>query len=126
MRRATWIAAAAALVAIAVPSAATASDDDVRRSGECTGASSVKIKAKPDDGQLEVELEVDQNRNGQPWKVKIKDDGDVVVRDSARTHGPSGSFSIERRIPDRAGTDTIVGSARNKRSGERCVARVNI
>ena len=81
---------------------------------------------KPDDGGLEVEFEVDQNRNDVKWKVKIKDNSDLVYKGSARTHAPSGSFSIERRIANRAGTDAITGIARNKQSGERCAARVSI
>lgn len=116
--------AAAALVAL--PSAANASDDDVRRAGECTGGTTSKIKVKPDDGALEVEFEVDQNQSGVKWKVKIKDNSEVVFKGSARTRGPSGSFDIERRIPNQSGTDSIVGTARNTKSGERCAAKVSI
>jgi hypothetical protein len=126
MMRSTWISAVAAVAALALPATSPASDDDIRHAGECTGGSTSKIKVKPDDGGLEVEFEVDQNRNGVKWKAKIKDNSDVVFRGSARTHAPSGSFSIERRIANRAGTDTITGIARNKHSGERCVARVSI
>jgi hypothetical protein len=126
MRRSIWISAAAAVAALMLPAASPASDDDIRQGGECTGGSSSKIKVKPDDGRLEVEFEVDQNRNGVKWKVRIKDNSDVVFRGSARTHSPSGSFSIERRIANRPGTDAITGIARNKRSGERCAAKVRI
>lgn len=126
MKRTICIAAAAAIAALAVPAVSSANDDDIRQAGECTGGSSSKIKVKPDDGGLEVEFEVDQNQNGVPWKVKIKDGSNVVVRQTARTHAPSGSFSIERRISDQAGTDTITATARNKQGGERCAARVSI
>ena len=94
--------------------------------GQCTGGSSSKIKVKPDDGRLEVEFEVDQNRSGQPWKVKIKDNSAVVFKGSARTHAPSGSFSVERRIDNRSGSDHLKATARNKKSGERCAANVTI
>jgi hypothetical protein len=126
VRKIIWIATAAATAAFGLPAAAPASEDDIRRRGECSGGSSSKIRVKPDDGGLEVEFEIDQNRNGVRWKVKIKDNSEVVIRDSARTKPPSGSFSFERRIPNRSGTDNIVGIARNKRSGERCVAKVSI
>lgn len=116
--------AAAALVAL--PSAASASGDDIRRAGECTGGTTSKIKVKPDDGVLEVEFEVDQNQTGVKWKVKIKDNSEVVFKGAARTRGPSGSFDIERRIPNQSGTDSIVGTARNTKSGERCAAKVSI
>jgi hypothetical protein len=117
---------AAAAAALALPASSPANDDDIERAGQCTGSTRSEIKVKPDDGRLEVEFEVDQNRSGVPWKVKIKDNGNVVVRETARTAGPSGSFSIERKIADAAGTDQITGIARNKRSGERCAAKVSV
>jgi hypothetical protein len=42
------------------------------------------------------------------------------------TTAPSGSFIVERRIPNRIGTDHIVASARNTVTGETCVARVSL
>lgn len=120
------LAAGAAAAAVAMPGAASASDDDIRASGECTGGTTSKIKVKPDDGQLEVEFEVDQNQSGDRWKVKLKDNGDVVFKGSATTRGRSGSFEIERKIPNKSGTDSITGKARNTDGGERCAARVSI
>jgi hypothetical protein len=87
--------------------------------------STSKIKVKEEDGgRLEVEFEVDQNRNGQKWGVVLRRDGAVVVRTSARTKAPSGSFSVERLIGDSAGSDTVTGVARNAGTGETCSARV--
>jgi hypothetical protein len=126
MKRSIWIPVAATVAALALPATSPGSDNDKRRAGQCTGASTSKIKVKPDDGRLEVEFEVDQNKNNRKWRVKIKDDSTVVVRDTVRTRVPSGSFSFERRIADRRGTHRIKGVARNKRSGERCTAKVRI
>ena len=116
---------AATAVALSVPTA-SAKNDDIRKAGSCTGSSSSKIKAKPRDGRLEVEFEVDQNRNGVKWKVRLKDNGKRVFRGTARTRGPSGSFSIERKIADRPGTDALTGIGKNPASGERCVAKLRI
>jgi hypothetical protein len=113
------------LAAVAAPGLAAAGDD-VRSNGKCTGSSTAKIKAKARDGKLEVEFEVDQNKNGVPWKVKIKDNGDVQFRGTAKTKAPSGSFSIEKRIADQPGTDSIKGIGRNEATGERCVAELKI
>jgi hypothetical protein len=116
-----------AVGALAIPGGASASDDDeIRNAGQCTGGTSSEIKVKPDDGRLEVEFEVDQNQTGDRWKVKLKDNGDVVFKGSAVTGGRSGSFSIEKKIPNRSGTDTIRGTARNTDGGERCAAKVSI
>ena len=40
------------------------SRDAKRVAGKCTGNSTSKLKVKPDNGGLETEFEVDQNRNG--------------------------------------------------------------
>jgi hypothetical protein len=96
-----------------------------RATGRCTGDSSAKLKAKHDDGRLETEFEVDQNRNGVRWTVRIKRNGKSVVKTSATTKAPSGSFSVERRIGDPAGSDRIVAKATSP-SGEVCKASLTI
>lgn len=126
MRRNLSIATASALTALLIPNAAFGSDDDIRNAGHCSAASSSKIKVKPDDGRIEVEFEVDQNVNGEKWKVKIKDNSKVVFRGFAKTRAPSGSFSIERKIPDRSGPDEVLAVGRNKATGERCRATATI
>lgn len=95
-------------------------DREVRRSGHCSAATVWKLKAKSDDGRLEVELEVDSNRNGQSWAVAINDNGVRVFTGVRTTVAPSGSFDVERRIANRAGTDRITASATNAKTGERC------
>jgi hypothetical protein len=98
-------------------------DDRKQVAGSCTGNSSSKLKAKTDDGRLEVEFEVDQNRSGVDWKVKIRQNGDVVVNTTRTTRGRSGSFSLERKVANRAGTDNFRAVAR--RPGERCRASLD-
>jgi hypothetical protein len=78
----------------------------VRSSHTCsTGL--LRLKAKHDDGLIEVEMELDTNRNGQVWAVRLLDDGVSQWKGSRTTLAPSGSFSVEKRIANRAGTDTI-------------------
>ena len=93
-------------------------DDRVIKTGSCSDGARWKLKVKTDDGRLEVEGEVDSNTSGQQWAWKIKDNGSVAAKGSATTSGSSGSFSVERKIADKAGTDTIVFRASH--SGEVC------
>jgi hypothetical protein len=127
------------IIGIALPGAALAkggSDDDnggggggnsreTRVAGSCTGGSSAKLKAKPDDGRLEAEFEVDQNRNGVTWRVVIRRNGATAVTTQATTRAPSGSFSVERRITDGSGTDRITARATSP-TGEVCTARLTV
>ena len=96
-----------------------------RASGRCTAGSTAKLKVKRDDGRLETEFEVDQNRNGVRWAVRIRRAGKTVVKTSATTKAPSGSFSVERRIADPAGRNRIVARATSP-SGEVCKAGVTL
>ncbi|MDX6300036.1 MAG: hypothetical protein QOF53_1250 [Nocardioidaceae bacterium] len=95
------------------------------RSGPCA-TGSWKLKAKPDDGgRLEVEYQLDTNRNNQIWSVKITDNTThQVFAGNRTTKAPSGSFSINIRPVNRAGTDHLVATA--KRGNVTCTGRVAI
>jgi hypothetical protein len=112
-----------------LPAAALARDGGgttVKRvTGTCSDGSTAKLKVKPDDGRLETEFEVDQNRNGVTWDVRIRRDGTLVVRTNATTRAPSGSFSVERRVKDGAGSDRITARATSP-SGEVCTAGLTV
>ncbi|HUR76253.1 MAG TPA: hypothetical protein VMZ00_18355 [Sporichthya sp.] len=111
-------------LAAAGPAAAKGGGDVVRASGNCSGSADWKLKAKHDDGRIEVELEVDSNRAGQRWSWKLTDNGTKVASGQKTTAGRSGSFSIERRIGDRSGTDTI--RLRAVRGSQVCVGSLKI
>jgi hypothetical protein len=96
-----------------------------RVAGSCTASSSSKLKVKPDDGRLETEFEVDQNRNGVTWVVRVRRNGKLVVKTGATTKAPSGSFSVERRLANPAGSDRITATATSP-SGEVCRASLTI
>ncbi len=117
-------AAAAMLVGGVVAGPVSAKDGEIIRRGSCSGTTDWKLKAKPDDGRIEVEFEVDSNRNGQVWAVRITDNGVQVFSGNRTTQPPSGSFEVERKIANRAGADNIRATARNNRSGETCSANL--
>lgn len=111
----------AAVLAYGVPLAPTAhAGDDVRTGGRCSANATWKLKAKPDDGRLEVEGEVDSNRSGQVWRWRLKHDGVLVASGTRTTGGASGSFDVRRLVADHSGTDVIVFRARRPATGEVC------
>ena len=99
---------------------ASANDDDIIRRGDCTGASDWKLKLSPENGRIEVEFEVDQNRNGDTWDVKLRRDGALVASGAKTTVAPSGSFEFRRVINESAGSDAFLARAVNRRTGEVC------
>ena len=107
-------------------SASASGGGAVRVNGSCTGSSTIKLKAKARDAALETEFEVDSNRNGQTWNVRLDQNGTTVFSGSRTTGPPSGSFGVSRILTDNAGTDRLVAVATNARSGERCRAVLSI
>jgi hypothetical protein len=108
------------LATLAAAPAAQAKDEDVIRRGSCSDASTWKLKLSPEDGQIEVEFEVDQNVVGDVWRVRILHDDELVFRGRRTTKAPSGSFEVRIVEPNHAGTDRFVARARNLSTDEVC------
>jgi DUF4097 and DUF4098 domain-containing protein YvlB len=96
-------------------------DRRVQSAGSCSDNSTSKLSAKNDDGRIETEFEVDQNRAGVRWKVRVRQNGDLVAKTHKTTRGRSGSFSLERRLANHRGKDRIRATATSP-SGETCSA----
>jgi hypothetical protein len=125
-KRTSMIGILVSLVAlVSLAATATANDADVRKAGSCTGNTSAKIKLSPEDGGIETEFEVDQNRTGVTWKVVLRHNGEVATRTKATTKGRSGSFEVRRVLSDGQGADTISARAVSP-SGEVCTASASI
>ncbi|MEZ0578436.1 hypothetical protein [Nocardioides sp. MH1] len=120
---ATTVCLAPLALALDASPAHARGDDDVIRRGDCTGSATWKLKVKTDDGRLEVEGEIDSNRTGQRWAWTLRHNGSVSARGTGTTAGPSGSFDVERRVVDLAGTDHL--RFRATHNGQVCVGVVN-
>jgi hypothetical protein len=126
IRYATVALLLAAAGALAPAAFARHGGSDAKRvAGHCTGRSTSFLKVKPDNGRLDTEFEVDQNRNGVRWKVTLRRNGRLATSTRATTQAPSGSFSVERRLGNAAGTDRIAARATSP-SGEVCTASLSI
>lgn len=86
--------------------------------GTCTDGSAWKLKAKADNGRIEVEWEVDTNHVGQVWTARLRDNGDTFFKGTRTTQGASGSFTVHDTTGNRAGADTI--RARSTYAGAVC------
>lgn len=122
------IAALAAMLLVLAPTALAGQSKGgkgIIKQGKCTGSSTWKLKVKSDDGRLQTEFEVDQNRVGKRWRVTLVRDGSTVFRGIRTTVAPSGSFTVRRLLTASAGTTRIVASAKALQSGESCRAVVS-
>ena len=94
----------------------------MRVQGTCSKSSTAKLKLSNEDGRIELEFEVDQNRNGIPWKVALRQNGALVASLTRTTRSPSGSFSVRRVVSNTAGADRVLAVGTSP-SGERCTAQ---
>jgi hypothetical protein len=117
------IAVAAIVGLLGVAPAAMAKDGDVIKRGACSGSSDWKLKLSPENGKIQVEFEVDSNKVGQTWQVRLTQNGTKIFGGSRVTQAPSGSFTVRKVTPNLAGTDTINGRAVNAATGETCKGR---
>jgi hypothetical protein len=125
-RTATLLSLAAVVTAAAIPAAADAKGGSgIRVAGACSGAALSKLKAKHDNGRIEVEFEVDSNRRGQRWQVVIKRSGRAVYRATKTTTAPSGSFTSRKLTRNGAGIETISARATGP-GGQVCTAKLRI
>ena len=122
IRTAAAFAAVAAVAAFAVVPVAAAKSPHVETLGTCTKSSTAKLKLSNDDGRIEIEFEVDQNRNGIPWKVALSRNGALVASLTRTTRSPSGSFTVRRVVSNAAGANRLLAVGTSP-SGERCTAR---
>jgi hypothetical protein len=120
--RVTAVAAAVVAAVSAFVPAALAKNGDPQVRGTCTASSTTKLKLKNENGRIEVEFEVDQNRNGVPWRVTLRRNGTSLASMTAVTRAPSGSFTVHRVIANAPGADRVNATATSP-SGERCTTR---
>lgn len=105
---------------------AAAKDGDVRVAGTCNTGAKTKLKLAPRDGRIEVEFEVDSNRNGQRWSVRMRQNGALVHDGTAVTRAPSGSFTVRKVLPNTAGTDQVTAVGRNAATGQTCTVTARL
>ena len=121
MKAVMTTAGLAAVLALVAAGPSFGKDGDKLVRGTCTKASTSKLKLSEEDGRIEVEFEVDQNRNGVRWSVVLRRPSAVVVRTTRVTRAPSGSFELRRVVANRAGVDRLTARATSP-AGEVCTA----
>jgi hypothetical protein len=121
------VAVAGVLVfAVAGTTAAHAKSGDVIRRGACSGTSDWKLKLSPDNGKIEVEYEVDSNKVGQRWRVRLFENGHRIFAGHRKTQGASGSFTVRVLANNTAGGDSFRARAVNGATNEVCGGKASI
>jgi hypothetical protein len=109
-------------VVVAIPAQA-GGGDFTERAGRCSAAAHWVMKAKPDTGRIELEFSVETQRAGQRWRVRITDNGKQIFLGRRITNRVSHSFSVDRMVGNRSGTDRFRARAENG-AGQVCFGHV--
>jgi hypothetical protein len=124
-RRTAAVVAVASAVAMAVPLPASAAGGRVvERSGDCAGRGTWTMKVSNQDRGLEVEFELDVNRVGQRWRLRISHNGRQAANVVRTTRAPSGGFTVRAVTRNDAGIDRFRARAVRLDGNNSCVGRV--
>ena len=127
VQRIMRIAVAGALMfTVAGTTNAFAKSGDVIKAGACSGTSDWKLKLSPEDGKIEVEYQVDSNKAGQSWKVRLFENGNRIFAGTRTTQAPSGSFTVRVLAKNTAGSDSFRARSENVNNGEICGGSASI
>lgn len=117
------LGAAGALTAGAIwslPAAGAATPTQSLAPGKCTGPAAATMQLqRSDPGKLEAGFEVNHATPGSVWRLRLTHNGTAYFS-GQRSAGRDGSFSIDRVVPNLAGTDQFRGRATNLSSGQVC------
>jgi hypothetical protein len=102
------LAALAASAALSLPAVASADDGEVRKAGSCTGSSRIDVRARADDGEIRVELEIEGRRRGASWSVILLRERRIAFRGVIRARESSREVRLRRTFADWFGRDSIV------------------
>src|SRR3954454_21973141 len=104
---------------------AQAKGTGVAKSGTCAGGHThYTLKAKHDNGLIEVAWQADSNRAPHVWSVAPRATGNLFFSANRTMQAPSGSFTVHRNTANRAGSDVI--RARSVHGAQTCVASVTL
>ena len=98
---------------------------EVRVAGACSAGVTSRLRLRADDGGIELEFEVDQDRAGAVWRVALVHERRVAWKGVVRTARRSGSFDVERRLRDLPGADAVTARAWGPR-GAACRAAATL
>lgn len=117
------LAALSAGVALAAP--ASAIDIEIIEVAGCTRGSTITLSAAPGGGQLALGVAVDGSGAGNIWSVTLTDNVAGVYAGLKRANA-AGDVSVARSTRDQSGTDNVVATAVNFRTGEFCLATLPV
>jgi hypothetical protein len=107
------------ILGLSCVSFATAKDGDIIKRGQCSNGIKTKLKASPENGQIEVEYELDNAAPNELWQITLRKNGTVILRTNQRTNS-FGDLEVRKVTPNGSGSERIDASARRSGASAAC------
>jgi hypothetical protein len=120
----TLVLSALMLLGTMFATSAFADGREVEKHGQCSGSAHWELEADHEGGRLEMEFEVNAQKAGVNWKVKLSHDGSVFDA-LVRTTNHEGNFEVDRYVKNTSGPDTL-GARAISPSGQICKGQLSI
>ena len=113
------------LLLTVAPLASHAKDGDIIKRGQCSTGTNTKLKASPENGQIEVEYELGDAVPGDLWRITITKNGKSILRTSQRVNA-AGDIEVRKITPNTAGSDTIRATAKKAGAAGACTISLSV
>ncbi len=124
-RTASSFAALGLVGTLAIASPASAADIEIGNWTACSQGSAIRIAATSGSGQISATVTVNGSAAGQTWGVSLSDNWTYVYGGLKRADA-AGDVAVTRSTADQSGTDNLIASAVNFRTGEVCAATLSV
>jgi hypothetical protein len=126
---AVWILATLSLCGIPVAAAEASHGDggdlEVRIRGKCSAGSVWRLRARAEDGKIEIEFRVEPRRRTGLWQIIVLHERRIALRRTLRAPSGGGSVELRTTVADWWGTDDLVIRATGPRN-ETCRAAATV
>jgi hypothetical protein len=105
------IAVSIALFLTLAPTLSLAKNGDIIKRGQCSTGENTKLKAGPENGQIEIEYELDDAVPGSRWRITITKNGKTILRTTQRANA-AGNIDVRTLTSNLAGREKIRAKAK--------------
>lgn len=98
--------------------------DTIKR-GQCSAGIETKLKVSPENGQIEVEYELEDAVPGSRWRVTITKNGRAILRKTQRASA-AGYVEVRQVTRNLAGNETIRATAKRVGAAGACTLSLSV
>ena len=102
-----------------------AKDGDTIKRGQCSNGIETKLKLSPENGQIEVEYELEDAVPGSRWRVTVTKNGRTILRTTKRANA-AGYLEVRQVTRNLKGNETIRATAERVGTAGTCTLSLSV